>query len=167
MVSTLKMADGNLIIETQIVGKTNLEVRSKLDELLESLRFLDNRKFNRLFMDEETLQNFNIIPRMKVEFIRKEYVAYIKDISAGGIAFLSVKDLLNERAEIYTLKVNFSNPSENMVLKGEILRKNVVNIDGTEFVEIAMKLHDNIYLNKRIIDYFKKTGKLNAALSVG
>jgi hypothetical protein len=155
-VSKLRLEEGKIIIETKIKGKVNLEVRNKLDEILEALKFLDNRKFNRITIDNDILNVFNIIPRMKIIFIRKEYVAYIKNISAGGIAFLTTVNFMKERDEVYNLHINFTNPAENITVKGELLRRNIVNVQGTEFVEVAMKIHENIYLNKRIIDYFKK-----------
>jgi len=164
-VSSLRLSDGRLIVETKIVGNRCLEVQSKLDEIYESLRFFDLRRFQRINMDEETMLIFNMIPRAKVMLPMKEYIAYIKNISSEGVSFLTTKNFMDETAQDFNLNINFLNPAENIVVGGKVLRKSVMNISGTEFVEVGMSLNDNIYLNKRIMDYFKKRGGMSASLT--
>jgi len=163
-VSGMRSQDGRLIIETKIVGNVCLEVKNKTDELLKALRFLDLRNLQRIDMDDETLQLFNIIPRMKIVLPKREYVAYIKNISPQGINFLTTKNFMEDNSEFYMLNINFSSPAENISVGGEVLRKSVISVSGTEFVEVAMSLKENIYLNKRIMDYLKKKGEVRAAI---
>lgn len=164
-VNSLRMDDGRLIIETKIVGNRSLEIQGKLDEIYESLRFFDLRRFQRINMNEETLQIFNIIPRVKVYLPMKEYVCYIRNISAEGISFITTRNFMDETSDFFNLKINFTNPAENISVGGKVLRKEIINEQGTEFTRVAMSLNENIYLNKRIMNYFKKKENLNVSLS--
>jgi len=164
-VQNMKMSDGRLIIETKIVGNRCLEAQERLDMVFENLKNLDLRKSMRIDIKDEILQEFNIITKIKITLLMKEYTAYIKNISGDGINLLTTKNFMDENSNIINLKINFTNPAESMNIKGEVLRKGVINISGTEFVEAGIKIESNIYLNKRIMDYFKKRESLSLTLT--
>jgi hypothetical protein len=164
-VSAIERDKEKFIIKVKIVGKIPLDLKDKLDELLESVKFFDTRQFERISMEDDVLQIFNIIPKAKVVFPKKEYVIFIKNISKEGIGFLTTKNFMEENTELYNIFIGFTNPAENISVGGKLLRRNIINVSGTEFAEVALKLKENMYLNKRIIEYFKKRDKARESVS--
>jgi len=167
LVSTLRMENGKLIICTKIVGKVNLELRSKLDELYEGLKYFYLGQYNSIFCDEETLQNFTVIPKFKLPAPGKKYDAYIQSVSPNRIEFFTTKDFLKDTSDRYTITISFSSPSENIALSGKIIKKNCINHCGTELVTAVMETEENENLNRRITDYLKKYKEIRSSLSIG
>ena len=167
MVTSIILQGEKVIVKTKIVGKVNLEVRGKLDDIMEKLRFMYNRQQIRIGITDDILSHFSINPKGIILFPRKEYIAYIKNISSNGINFVTTKNFMDEESEQYNMSINFNNPAENITVTGQVLRKNIVQMLDEEFTHVAMKIGENIHLNKRIIDYFKSVGLIKSALTVG
>jgi len=163
-VTSLKIEGGKVICDIHIISTLPLELRTHFEDMMDALEVINARKYDRIYCNEETLKNFNIEPRFRILFPEKEYICYIKNISIDGISFVTTADFMNETSEKYILAINFNEPSENLHIAGKIVRRVENETGGIKIVECGMKLEDNIYLNKRIMEYLKKYSILKSKI---
>lgn len=154
-VTTMKPESEKIICNMQIIMKLPLDLKTHLENIADALETINARRFDRIYCNEKTLENFDIDQKFRILFPEREYSCFIKNISINGIAFLTTEDFSSESSEKYILAINFKNPAENLHIAGKLVRRLVIEIDGTNFVDCAMQLENNIFLNKRIMSFLK------------
>jgi hypothetical protein len=163
-VNVINLVNGVLFCEVSIVGKMSLDIKNKLDEIEERIKFLYKRNYERIFCDEATLRKFKIIPRIKVPFEVFEYPGYIKNISVNGINILTTRNVFNEKENQFMINITFQEPSESVIINGKVNRKNIINIEGTEITDMVLQFEENPRLTKRIMDYLKSEKMLSLSM---
>jgi hypothetical protein len=160
-VDVINMDDGNIICEVEIVGKINIDIRDKLDEIEEGLRFNYLWQYGGIFCDEETLGKFKIDPKIKLFNGGNLYQGFIKNISLKKMNILSEESAFNVTDNEIIFTVNFKEPDEEIIINGEAMKKNIIIVEGKNLTDIDLEYRKNIPFRKRLIDYLKKENMLN------
>jgi len=162
--SLMKFDEEAIVCNLDIISKIPIDLMTHLEEMERKIEAVNERKFDRIYLDEETLKTFEIEPKIMVLFPERQYACFVKNISVNGIAFVTTLDFMNEYSDKYALQIKFKNPQESIHLVGQIVRKVEIDINGKMFLECAMQLEDNVHLNARIIQYFKNGRLLKSIL---
>jgi len=165
-VTTMKLEGGKLVCDLHIIQKVPIELKSRLEEMMDALEVINKRKFDRVYCNEETLKRFPINPKFKIMFPERQYTCFIKNISINGISFVTTADFMNEDNESYILSVEFRDPAENLCIAGKLVRRHEIRVSGQTFCECAMKTEENIYLSGRIMGYLRTAEILQSNIRV-
>ena len=155
--------DSSCIYSTQLTGRLDNVLAEMIQKITKYLSYMDERGDKRIPCDEETLQYFSIEPRVFINSAGKDYLGFIKNISMRGMNVVTDHELLQEKDKRLVINVGFKNPAESMHLMGEIVRHKEALVMGNVLFDVGIKVDENLFLEKRIIDYMMNVKKPHIA----
>ena len=148
------------VVEGSILNWSN---KVFLDEFIKFILELINqkkRKENRILCTQANLALLKMKNTISFDFRFRSFKGIIKDISYSAIRILTDPILLEEKGDLFSFKLYFTEPEEKFIfINCPVIRKEEYVFENTKFAQIVFAIENNIKYSNRLSVFFDDAKK--------